>query len=304
MRRREGRGCQPRHHRGQHQREKWHHPARQTLAHHPPIQRIKGRNQRHTGGKRQLKPRLCQAFRLPYQEHRARERHRPQAERAPIQQNRPQHHRDHQKGPLGRHVGPRQHQVKQRHPKGHDCRQLLGVHPQCQGRHQSQPIAQEQKDKAGEKGHVHARNRQKMRKVRIAQRLNRFAGNAGAVARHRTAGKGPGIPRQGRHDAARQMHSQPVDQLRPRLRFLPQHQGRAGITDRAQAVEKRHAPKVEPAGFCWPLGCCQPRGDQHHLPRIRRIGPRHQRDANPLGRLLLRNVQHHMVQRQPQSVRA
>ena len=118
----------------------------------------------------------------------------------------------------------------------------------------------------------------------IAQRLHRVLGDGRAVAGHRAGGKGPGLARHVRQHrrATGSVRSRSIG-CAPPAGSSSSSTGRAGIADRAQLVEKRHAAEVEAARLDRALGRGQDGGQHHHLPRRRRQPGlvALQRDAHP-----------------------
>ena len=146
---RKRRCSQPRHARGDNHHRHRHQPSRQPLIAQKPLGRGVASDEGDCGRKRQLKARGQQAFRLPDQQNQRGQCHRTQGQNPTVQQDRAKQQRHHQKGAGGGHIGPRQHQIKQRRAKGQDRGCFFGVDPQSHGGNQCQAIADQRKDKAG-----------------------------------------------------------------------------------------------------------------------------------------------------------
>ena len=300
MRRRDRRGGQPRHRRGQHDRHHRPEPARHHLRR--AAQPRKHRHQSRCRGKGHLESRAQQGLGPQDQHDHRRNRHRAQADRAPVEQHGRQGHGNHDKGAFRRHVATRQRQIARRRNKRGKGRDLAPRHPQRHHRHRRQRQPHGAKDETGQQPHVQPRDRQQMRKVGVTQRLlGRFA-HAGPVAGGDGGGKGPDLSGQRRLNRPRQAHAQGKDRL-PAIGLCAHHQRHPGIAHRTDPEKPGVAAKVETAGLDRALGRRQMAGG-HHPQAGARHRPRRpvQGDSHP-GRHLAHPMQPHPVQRQPQSAR-
>ena len=303
-RRRKGRRGQPGHQRRDEHRRHRPHPAwpQRDLA---VTQPSKTDHQRRCRGKGHLKTRPQKRLGPQHQNHQRRHRHRPQAQRPAIEQDRHQHHRCHHECPLGRHAAPRQHQISRRSHKRRHRRHFARGDPQRHRRHQRQPHPHSAKHEPGQQPHVQTGNRQQMRQVRYPQRIDGRQRNAGPVPGCHGRAEPGHIGGHPRLDRPRQPHAKGKHVPPPGGRPQFQH-GAAGIAHRAQPLKPGMTPEIEAAGLHRPVRGRQVAAQPHPQSRRRidiALGSV-QRHPHPARRVGGGNaLEHHIGQGQAHRVR-
>ena len=208
------------------------------------------RHQRRHRGKRHLESRLSDRLGPPHQQHRRRQRHAPHGQRRPVQQHRRQRHRQHHKSPQRRRRRAADHQIEQRRHQRRARRPFLDRIIQRQSRKRRQQRPHKPEQPAAHQRHVQPRDRQHMRKPRIAQCRLVLVADATAFPGDQRGGDRPPRSGQCRTDARRHARAQVVDCLRQALRWprFIQHGHRMGAAidepRRADGLEKGRPPKI------------------------------------------------------------
>ena len=249
MRRRNGRGRQPRHDRGQdqqHQRPQKPGQMRRQL--------LPGRidhDQRHGGGKAHLETGGQQRLGRERQNRHGRQRHGPERQRPPVGQDRAQHDRDHQESPFRGHAAAREPQIarrRQNRDRGGKLmrRNAMPAPAESLKAHRQQP--RRRIDEARQHPHMQPGDRDDVKQVRIAHHLVGGLGNAAAIPGHQRRRNRARLPADPGLHRRRQVHPQPVQAQRtPRRGRGRDHDRRARISDGAEAFEPGNPAEIEAA---------------------------------------------------------